>query len=264
MRSNGTVAVVREPTARGGARAVFTPAAVGDYVEYPFTVGRAGEYDAVLRYYRPVDGGVVTVTIDGEESYRSTVDTAAESADGYDILFLGPVRLRPGRHRIRFTPVSSGRRGGRLISLDELSLVEGPRPDIRDEVTVDNAELGFEIVFGSWSAGTGVSGYYGSNYLSRPAGTGGNVVRWRPALPGGDRYEVLVSDTAASNRPRTRPISCTTPKGPITCSSTRNCAAHLRRAAANGSRSAPSPSPPASTVTCNSATTPTGTSSPTP
>jgi hypothetical protein len=45
-----------------------------------------------------------------------------------------------------------------------------------------------------------VAGYYGSNYLSHAAGDGSAVVRWRPALPGDDRYEVRVSYSAASNR----------------------------------------------------------------
>ncbi|MGW5265129.1 hypothetical protein ACWEQG_29500 [Microbispora sp. NPDC004025] len=50
--SNGSVAVVRKATARGGARVVFTPAAVGDHLEYPVTVPRRAEYDLLLRYYR--------------------------------------------------------------------------------------------------------------------------------------------------------------------------------------------------------------------
>ncbi|MGV9380537.1 hypothetical protein ACWDRB_32320 [Nonomuraea sp. NPDC003707] len=36
--SGGTVTVVSEPTARGGARAVFTPAATGDHPEYRLAV----------------------------------------------------------------------------------------------------------------------------------------------------------------------------------------------------------------------------------
>ncbi|GAA3774097.1 hypothetical protein GCM10022225_72260 [Plantactinospora mayteni] len=209
-RSGGTVAVVPEPTARGGnraARSVWTPTAVGDFIEYPITVGRGGEREAVLRYYRPVDGGVVTVTIDGAEPRNSTVDTTAESSEGYDIVNLGTVRLRPGRSRVRFTLVSAGRGGGTRVSLDELSLIEGPRADVREEVTVDNGEKGFETVSGTWTAGTGVAGYYGSNYLSRAAGTGANVVRWRPALPGDGRYEVLVSYPAASNRATNTPYT---------------------------------------------------------
>ncbi|MEV4619162.1 exo-alpha-sialidase [Asanoa sp. NPDC049573] len=206
-RSAGTVAVVREPTARGGARSVWTPAAVGDFIEFPITVGPGGTREALLRYYRPLDGGVVTVTIDGAEPRRSTFDGTAESSEGYDVLNLGTVRLRPGRATVRFTLVSPGRGGGTRVSLDELSLVEGPAADVREDVTIDNGEKGFETVAGTWSAGTGVAGYYGSNYLSRAAGTGANVVRWRPALPGDGPYEVLVSYAAASNRATNAPYT---------------------------------------------------------
>jgi len=200
-RPGGTVAVVREPTARDGARAVYTPRAAGDYIEYPFEAGRGGEYEVWLRYYRPVAGGVVAVTIDGQAPRVSAIDTTAESADGYDVVRLDRLRLGPGRHRIRFTLAGPGRGGGQLISLDELSLIEAPSPaDVREDITIDNGEQGFGVVAGTWPGGTGVAGYYGSNYLSHAAGDGTSTVRWRPAIPGDDRYEVRVSYTAASNR----------------------------------------------------------------
>jgi hypothetical protein len=73
-------------------------------------------------------------------------------------------------------------------------------PDVREEVTVDNGGgLGFALV-GSWPSSRGIAGYYGFNYVSHARGTGGNVARWRPALPGDDRYEVLVSYSATTNR----------------------------------------------------------------
>ena len=206
-RSAGTVAVVREATARGGSRSVWTPTAVGDFIEFPLTVGPGGSREALLRYYRPLDGGVVAVTFDGVEPRRSTFDGTAESSEGYDVLNLGTVRLRPGRVKVRFTLVSPGRGGGTRVSLDELTLTSGPGADVREEVTIDNGEKGFETVAGSWSGGTGVAGYYGSNYLSRAPGTGTNAVRWRPALPGDGPYEVLVSYAAASNRATDAPYT---------------------------------------------------------
>ncbi|MGN9909860.1 golvesin C-terminal-like domain-containing protein [Phytohabitans sp. LJ34] len=200
-RPGGTVAVVREPTARDGARAVYTPHAAGDYIEYPFEAGHGGVFEVWLRYYRPVAGGLVAVTIDGRAPRVAAIDTTAESADGYDVVRLDRLRLGPGRHRVRFTLAGPGRGGGQLISLDELSLVEAPGPaDVREDITIDNGEQGFQVVAGTWPGGTGVPGYYGSNYTSHAAGDGTAAVRWRPAIPGDDRYEVRVSYSAASNR----------------------------------------------------------------
>ncbi len=198
-RRGGTLTLVREPTARTGARAVFTPTSAGDHVEYVFTTAFAG--DVLLRYYRPSDGGLVTVTIDGTEPHNATIDTTAETADGYDIVMLETARLRAGRHTVRFTSAGAGRGGGQVISLDSLSVVRAPaRADVDEDITIDNGALGFEVVSGSWPAGTGVAGYYGANYQSHPSGDGSATVRWRPALPADATYEVRVSYPAASNR----------------------------------------------------------------
>jgi hypothetical protein len=200
-RSGGTVSVVREVTARGGARAAYTPGAVGDFIEYPFVAAHGGEYELWLRYFRSLDGGVVKVTVDRQTPRNSTIDMTAEQVDGYDVVRLDRMRLRPGPHTVRFTLAGAGRRGGMAISLDELSFIQAPAPaDVREEVTVDNGELGFQVVSGTWSSGTGVAGYYGSNYASHEAGAGSSAVSWRPAIPGDDLYEVRVSYPAASNR----------------------------------------------------------------
>ncbi|WP_433430536.1 exo-alpha-sialidase [Nonomuraea sp. CA-141351] len=199
-RSGGTVSVVREATARGGARAAFAPAAAGDFIEYPFVVARGGEHELWLRYYRSADGGLMAVTVDGKTPRNSTSDLTAFRGDGYDVVLLDRMGLRPGPHTIRFTLAGAGRGGGTAISLDQLSLIRAATaPDIREEVTVDNGGLGFDVT-GSWPSSRGVTGYYGFNYLTHARGTGGNVARWRPALPGDDRYEVLVSYSADANR----------------------------------------------------------------
>lgn len=206
--SGGAVTVVREVTARGGKRAVFTPSAVGDFVEYSFSVGGDGEYELWLRYFRPVAGGLLTVTVDGTAPRNSTVDTTADVVDGYDVVFLGRQRLRRGRHTIRFTLAGAGRGGGQLISVDELSVVTTrTRPDVREEITIDTGELGYQAVSGTWKSSTGVAGYYGSNYLTHVAGPGDAVARYRPAIPGDDSYEVLVSYTADPNRTAAAPYT---------------------------------------------------------
>jgi hypothetical protein len=197
----GTVSVVREATAWGGARAAYTAGAVGDFIEFPFVVGRGGDHELWLRYFRSLDGGLLTVSVDGKPTRNSTIDMTAWRNDGYDVLRLDRMPLRPGRHTIRFTLAGPGRSGGTAVSLDELNLVQAPTPaDVREEVTIDNGDLGFQVVSGTWPSGRGVIGYYGFNYLSHAAGTGASAVRWQPALPGDDRYEVLVSYSAASNR----------------------------------------------------------------
>ncbi|MEV4110237.1 exo-alpha-sialidase [Nonomuraea sp. NPDC049695] len=199
-RSGGRVSVVLEATARGGARAVFLPAATGDYIEYPFTVAQDGTHELWLRYYRSAGGGLMTVTVDGKKPRTSTVDLTAFRGDGYDVALLGRMSLRPGQHTIRFTLAGPGRGGGTTLSLDQLSLVQASAsPDVRDEVTVDNGGLGFDVT-GTWPSGRSIPGYYGFNYVTHAKGTGANVARWRPALPGDDRYEVLVSWTADPNR----------------------------------------------------------------
>jgi hypothetical protein len=203
--SGGTVSVVREATARGGARAAFAPAATGDFIEYPFIVARGGAQELWLRYYRTGDGGLMAVTVDGKTPRTSTMDLTAFRGDGYDVVLLDRMRLRPGRHTIRFTLAGAGRGGGTAISLDQLSLIQAAAsPDVREEVTVDNGGLGFDVT-GTWPSSRGVAGYYGFNYLTHARGTGANVARWRPALPGDDRYEVLVSHAADPNRATNAP-----------------------------------------------------------
>ncbi|GAA4636706.1 hypothetical protein GCM10023196_087520 [Actinoallomurus vinaceus] len=199
-RSGGTVTVVRDPSAHGGARAAFTPGKAGDFIEYPFVCGRAGEYELWLRHYRSADGGVVAVTVDGKTPRTHAIDLTAFRGDGYDVVLLDRLRLRPGRHTIRFTLAGPGRGGGTAISLDELGLIEAPHPaDVREEVTVDNGGLGFDTT-GTWKSSRGSAGYYGYNYLAHDPGDGTSVARFRPAIPGDDRYEVLASYSADKNR----------------------------------------------------------------
>ncbi|MBT2232345.1 exo-alpha-sialidase [Nonomuraea sp. NEAU-A123] len=205
-RSGGTASVVSEATARGGARAAFAPAATGDFIEYPFIVAaRSREQELWLRYYRSGDGGLMAVTVDGKTPRNSTLDLTSFRGDGYDVVLLDRMRLRPGLHTIRFTLAGAGRGGGTAISLDQLSLIQASAaPDVREEVTVDNGGLGFDTT-GTWPSSRGVFGYYGFNYLTHARGTGANLARWRPALPGDDRYEVLVSYAADPNRATNAP-----------------------------------------------------------
>lgn len=172
----------------------------GSVLEYPFIVGVDGQYELWLRYFRSADGGLVTVTVDGLAPRNNTIDLTSFRGDGYDVLMLDQRRLLPGRHTIRFTMTGAGRGGGTALALDRLSLITAAaKPDVREEITVDNDGLGFDTV-GTWNSGRSIPGYYGFNYLTHAKGTGTNLARYRPAIPGDGRYEVLVSYTADPNR----------------------------------------------------------------
>ncbi|WP_329086238.1 golvesin C-terminal-like domain-containing protein [Streptosporangium sp. NBC_01469] len=206
--TGGTVSTVADPVARGGNRAVFTSNQTGAHVEYTVNVPTTESYELLLRYFRVAAGGLVTVTVDGRRVPNAVLDTTADRADGYDVAQLGAVQLKAGQHKIRFTASGVGRGGGRLVSLDTLSLIDAPsQADVRGEVVVDNDELGYEVVSGVWSAATGVAGYRGGNYRSAPAGTGERVVRWRPVVPHDGDYEVQVSYTAHENRASNAPFT---------------------------------------------------------
>jgi hypothetical protein len=172
----------------------------GDFVDYAFIVDRDAQYELWLRYFRSTDGGLVTVTVDGLAPRNNSIDLTSVRGAGYDVVRLDQRRLLPGRHTLRITPAGAGRGGGTAISLDKLKLVTAPAAaDIREEITVDNGGLGFESV-GTWANGQSIPGWYGFNYLTHAKGTGTNLVRFRPAIPGTGRYQVLVSYTADPNR----------------------------------------------------------------
>jgi hypothetical protein len=175
-------------------------AAVGDFIEYPFIVGLDKEYELWLRYFRSSDGGLLTVTVDGQTPRTKALDLTSFRGEGFDVQLLDRRRLLPGRHTVRFTVAGAGLGGGRAVSLERLSLITAPaKPDLREEVTVDNGGLGFEVV-GTWPSGRSIPGYYGFNYVTHAKGTGTNVARFRPVIPGDGKYDLFVSYTADPNR----------------------------------------------------------------
>jgi len=172
----------------------------GSFIDYPFIVDRDDQYELWLRYFRSTDGGLATVTVDGLAPRNSAVDLTSFRGDGYDVVRLDKRRLLPGRHVLRCTLAGPGRGGGSVISLDRLSLITAAAAaDVREEITVDNGGLGFALV-GTWNNAQGIPGYYGFNYVTHAKGTGANLAKFRPAIPGDGRYEVLVSYTADPNR----------------------------------------------------------------
>lgn len=74
-------------------------------------------------------------------------------------------------------------------------------------IVVDNAATTGVTVTGSWITSTGITGYYGSNYLhdNNTGGSGGKSVRFTPTLPFSGRYDVYmrwVSDAARASNAR--------------------------------------------------------------
>jgi hypothetical protein len=210
--AGGALAVVPDPLARGGARAVLTPdTPSGAYLEYAVEVPSAGAYELLLRYHRPAAGGLVGISVDGAAPPRTAViDTTQEHAEGYDVAHLGSLELAQGRHTVRVALAGPGRGGGSLIALDTLSLLTAPAgPDLRNEVLVDNDDAGYQVLGGTWSAATGVPGYYGGNYRTAPAGAGDHQVRWEPVVPHDGRYEIQVSYTPHENRASNAPYAVT-------------------------------------------------------
>ena len=197
----GTLTGLTDPVARSGKRSVWTPAATGDTLEYAVDVPRAGSYDLLLRHYRQAGGGLVEITVNGTRPRQAFLDLTREREDGYDIAHLGTVSLPAGRTVVRFRLAGAGRGGGTMLSFDELNLVTARgAADVRNEVLVDDDDLGYTEHVGTWNAATGIAGYWGSGYTTHAAGSGDNVVRFRLVVPDDGLYRIEASFPAASNR----------------------------------------------------------------
>ncbi|MEV6971270.1 exo-alpha-sialidase [Hamadaea sp. NPDC051192] len=69
----------------------------------------------------------------------------------------------------------------------------------------DNDTASFTQVSGAWNNATGVTGYYGVNYRTAPAGTGTSVASWTTDVPVAGVYQVEAWYTASSNRATNAP-----------------------------------------------------------
>jgi hypothetical protein len=84
-------------------------------------------------------------------------------------------------------------------------LGNGPGPNDR---IIDNVDAGFSVLSGSWSTGNTAAGRYGSDY--RFADSAASVTaecEWRPDLPEGGTYEVLVYYPDGGNRADNAPFT---------------------------------------------------------
>ena len=70
----------------------------------------------------------------------------------------------------------------------------------RHDVIQDNSDSSGVTITGSWTAGTGVAGYYGTNYLyDNGLGQGTSNVLYSPTFAAGV-YQVYINYTSYSNR----------------------------------------------------------------
>ncbi|MCZ9345824.1 exo-alpha-sialidase, partial [Streptomyces sp. TRM76130] len=146
--TGGTPSIVSDDNATGGRRLGYTaPGGVGDYVEVPFDVARAGTYDVAVRLHRHRYRGLLRVSVDGENLSRGLVDptvlndTAALAdsstpvGEGYQVYRLGTATLAAGQHTVRFTLAGLGYGGDKGIGVDELTLTTGgAAPDVPDAI----------------------------------------------------------------------------------------------------------------------------------
>ncbi len=72
-------------------------------------------------------------------------------------------------------------------------------------IVVDNGTAGFSTTGTSWSgSSTSVAGFYGSDYITSPAGTA--TATWTPTITVAGDYEIYIRWTAHTNRPDAVPI----------------------------------------------------------
>ncbi|WP_269537801.1 family 16 glycosylhydrolase [Cerasicoccus fimbriatus] len=87
-------------------------------------------------------------------------------------------------------------------------LVASPTIFAQTTITIDNADTSGISLVGSWNSSTGVSGYYGSNYLhDNSLDKGLKSATFTPDIQVADDYEVFLRWTSGSGRPDNVPVN---------------------------------------------------------
>jgi hypothetical protein len=202
--------VVADDNARGGQYLRYEAQEPGDYVEIPFGLDEAGEFEVAVRQHRRWNHGKIQVSIDGEDLPDGLVDLAFGPNESFRTFQHGTVELDRGRHRIRFTLVDEGHLGGTVIAPDQLTLISGGGAhELVRDVALDDESVGAFEMSGSWSRASGQDGhpYFGVSYRSAPSGSGDRTARWRPDVPVTDTYQVLVWYVSHPNRASDAPYT---------------------------------------------------------
>ncbi|WP_405735537.1 exo-alpha-sialidase [Streptomyces sp. NBC_01537] len=200
--TGASVPILSDANARGGKALRYGASDVGDdYIEVPFNVAQAGDYEVAVRFHRSFGQGQIRTSIDGAALTQGLVDPtltmslkttdAVYQDQGYQVYQLGSDTLTAGQHTVRFTLAAVGRAGGKAIAPDQLTLTSGGQPADMPKTVADNDFVpGFEDVSDSWTDVNSVTGAYGRSHATHAAGTGTNKVRFRPDVPMNGVYEV--------------------------------------------------------------------------
>jgi hypothetical protein len=205
--TGATVPILTDANAGGGKALRYGASAVGDYVDVPFNVAQAGDYQVSARFHRSFGQGQIRASIDGTNLSQGLFDPTLTSGsdtydiDGYQVYGLGSTTLAAGQHTVRFTLAAVGRAGGKAIAPDQLTLVSGGEPaDVPNTVSDNDFIPGFDTLTGTWTDVNSISGAYGNSHDTHAAGTGTAGVEFRPDVPMNGVYEVAAWFKSASGQ----------------------------------------------------------------
>lgn len=205
--TGAAVPILTDANAGGGKALRYGASAVGNYIDVPFTVTQAGDYQVSARFHRSFGQGQIRASIDGTTLSQGLFDPTLTSGsdtydiDGYQVYPLGSMTLAGGQHTVRFTLAAVGRAGGKAIAPDQLTLVSGGEPaDVPNTVSDNDFIPGFDTLSGTWTDVNSVSGAYGNSHDTHAAGTGTASVEFRPDVPMNGVYEVAAWFKSASGQ----------------------------------------------------------------
>ncbi|WP_329246906.1 exo-alpha-sialidase [Streptomyces sp. NBC_01478] len=205
--TGAAVPILDDANAGGGKALRYGASAVGNYIDVPFDVTQAGDYQVSARFHRSVGQGRIRASIDGTALSQGLFDPTLTSGsdtydiDGYQVYPLGSMTLAAGQHTVRFTLAAVGRAGGKAVAPDQLTLVSGGEPaDVPDTVSDNDFIPGFDTLSGTWADVNSLSGAYGNSHDTHAAGTGTASVEFRPDVPMNGVYEVAAWFKSASGQ----------------------------------------------------------------
>jgi hypothetical protein len=185
-------------------------ATVGAYADFTFTgtgvrlLGTKG--GAFGKINVSIDGGAIT-----------SVNCYHDILDEFQRTLFERTNLSPGTHTLRVTvatkdPASTAN----TIALD---LIQAIAPSSGGggtgvDIIKDNTDATGITFVGAWSPSTSVSGFYGTNYVSSPAGSS-NTVRYTPTITAAGNYEVFARWTQLYNRATAVPYEINSASGTV-------------------------------------------------